>query len=159
MTSPADPGLVPELLVTDTRASMAFWCDLCGFSIDYQREDEGFAYISSGSAHVMLEQQGIGRNWVTAPLDRPLGRGVNFQISVPDVEPIILALHEAGHPLFMEPETRWYRIGAEEAGVRQFLVADPDGYLLRFQMSLGRRPLSPTAERPISLSAGRSPSR
>ena len=40
----------------------------------------------------------------------------------------------------MEPETKWYRISEkEEIGVEQFLVADPDGYLARFQRSLGRR--------------------
>jgi hypothetical protein len=27
-----------------------------------------------------------------------------------------------------------------ETGQRQFVVADPDGYLLRFCMSLGQRP-------------------
>lgn len=42
----------------------------------------------------------------------------------------------------MEPEEKWYRIGpSEEAGVRQFLVQDPDGYLVRLQMSLGHRTL------------------
>ena len=120
-----DPMLVPELLVTDVARSIYFWCDLCGFAIDYQREHEGFAYISRGNAHVMLEQAGVGRNWITGPLDPPLGR----------------ALRTAGHALFMEPETKWYRVGdAEEAGVEQFVVADPDGYLIRFQASLGRRP-------------------
>lgn len=40
----------------------------------------------------------------------------------------------------MEPETKWYRVSdTEEAGVRQFLVTDPDGYLIRFQSSIGRR--------------------
>lgn len=136
-----DPALVPELLVTDTPASIEFWCGLCGFTINYRRQDEGFAYISRGSAHVMLEQQGVGRNWVTASLERPLGRGINFQVSVPDLEPILSALYAAGHPLFMEPETKWYRItDTEETGVEQFLVADSDGYLIRFQTSLGKRP-------------------
>lgn len=42
----------------------------------------------------------------------------------------------------MEPEEKWYRIGpSEEAGIRQFLVQDPDGYLVRLQMSLGHRTL------------------
>lgn len=72
---------------------------------------EGFAYLTRGSAHVMLEQAGIGRNWVTAPLDHPLGRGVNFQISVGDLDPILRALGAAGHPLFMCPRearsSRW----------------------------------------------------
>jgi catechol 2,3-dioxygenase-like lactoylglutathione lyase family enzyme len=140
VSSPAVPALVPELLVTDTSASIEFWCGLCGFRIDYRREDEGFAYLSSGTAHVMIEQRGIGRNWVTAPLDRPWGRGINFQITVPDLVPILSALRAAGHPLFMEPETKWYRVDDDEVGVQQFLVADPDGYLIRFQAPIGRRP-------------------
>ena len=41
----------------------------------------------------------------------------------------------------MEPETKWYRTGDVESGVAQFLVTDPDGYLLRFQSSLGKRPI------------------
>ncbi|HEY0247347.1 MAG TPA: VOC family protein [Gryllotalpicola sp.] len=135
------PSLVPELLVADLSGSIAFWCGLCGFAIDYRREDEGFASLSRGNAHVMLEQQGIGRNWITAPLDRPLGRGINFQITVPALAPLLASLRAAEHPLFLEPETKWYRISAtEDAGVEQFLVADPDGYLIRFQAALGHRP-------------------
>ncbi|MFF0454414.1 bleomycin resistance protein [Nocardia africana] len=135
MSSPAtEPALVPELLVTDTSKSIAFWCGLCGFEIDYQRAEEGFAYLSRGTAHIMLEQCGIGRNWITAPLDRPFGRGINFQITVPDLAPILSSLREAGYPLFLQPETKTYRIGdAEEAEVQQFLVTDPEGYLIRFQ--------------------------
>lgn len=136
-----DPALVPELLVEDVSRSLAFWCGLCGFTIAYERPDEGFVYIVRDGAHLMLEQQGIGRNWVTGPLERPLGRGINLQIAVQDLAPILAALRGAGHPLFLEPETRWYRIGDdEEVGVEQFLVADPDGYLIRFQSSQGRRP-------------------
>ncbi|MGM1018751.1 MAG: bleomycin resistance protein [Actinomycetota bacterium] len=141
--SPADPALVPELLVTDAAKSIEFWCGLCGFQISYERPEEGFAYISLGSAHVMLEQQGIGRNWITAPLEPPLGRGINLQISVPDLDPILTALREADYALFMEPETKSYRIDDHtEAGVQQFIVADPDGYLIRFQASTGHRPVA-----------------
>lgn len=138
-----DPGLVPELLITDLDKSLDFWCRLCGFAVLYHRVPEGFAYIASGTAHVMLEQAGAGRNWITGPLERPLGRGVNFQVSVPSIEPIVEALDGGDWPLFMAPETRWYRTGDHEAGVTQFLVADPDGYLIRFQASLGRRTVAP----------------
>lgn len=131
---------MPELLVSDAARSIEFWCGLCGFRVSYQRPEEGFAYISLGSAHVMLEQQGVGRNWITGPLEPPLGRGVNLQIGVPSLEPILTALQDAGHPLFLASETKWYRIDDRtEAGVEQFLVTDPDGYLLRFQASIGRR--------------------
>lgn len=141
-SSPGEPALVPELLVSDTPTSIAFWCGLCGFAIDYQRPDEGFAYLSRGAAHVMLEQVGIGRNWITGALERPFGRGVNFQVMVSDLLPLLRSLEAAGQPLFMPAETRWYPVGdREEAGVQQFIVADPDGYLIRFQHSLGRRPI------------------
>jgi catechol 2,3-dioxygenase-like lactoylglutathione lyase family enzyme len=139
------PDLVPELLVGSLGDSVDFWCRLCGFEVLYDRPDEGFAYITRGTAHVMLEQAGVGRNWVTARLERPRGRGVNLQISVASIDPIVSALGAVDWPLFMEPETKWYRAGATEAGVVQFLVQDPDGYLVRFQSSLGRRSVGPDA--------------
>ena len=138
----AEPSLVPELAVTDCDVSVRFWRDLLGFEVLYDRPEEGFAYLALGDAHLMLDQADIGRTWRTAPFDPPLGRGINFQISVPDVADQLRQLREAGWPLFMEPEEKWYRIGpSEEAGVRQFLVQDPDGYLVRLQMSLGHRTL------------------
>ena len=62
------------------------------------------AYIGLGSAHVMLEQVGVGRNWVTGPLGPPLGRGINFQITVPDADVVVARLRAAGIELFMPPE-------------------------------------------------------
>jgi catechol 2,3-dioxygenase-like lactoylglutathione lyase family enzyme len=134
------PGLVPELLVHSLAESLDFWCRLCGFAVLYDRPDEGFAYIARHTAHVMLEQEGIGRNWVTAPMDRPLGRGVNLQVSIPSIEPLVHDLRSADWPLYMEPETKWYRTDKTEVGVEQFLVQDPDGYLIRFQSALDRGP-------------------
>ena len=81
-----------------------------------------------------------GRLWITAPLERPFGRGINFQITVDDVAPILASLDAAGWPLFLKPEEVWYRAGTSETGVKQFLVQDPDGYLVRFSQSLGLRP-------------------
>ncbi|PWC06082.1 bleomycin resistance protein [Mycetocola zhujimingii] len=126
------PSLVPELLITDLTTSLRFWVNLCGFEIRYDRPEEGFAYLQLGSAHVMLDQIGLGRDWVTGSLERPLGRGVNFEIAVPSIDSIVEHCAVAGWPLFLEPETRWYRTSDGEIGVRQFLVQDPDGYLLRF---------------------------
>jgi catechol 2,3-dioxygenase-like lactoylglutathione lyase family enzyme len=136
---PLEPALVPELLVADLDRSLAFWCDRSGFAVRYARPEERFAYITLGSAHLMLEEAGIGRNWVTGPLEHPLGRGINLQITVPDSAALASDLVRAGVELFMQPETKWYGLGEEEVGVQQFLVQDPDGYLVRFQSSLGRR--------------------
>lgn len=130
-------ALVPELLVSDLDRSLDFWCGLCGFTVRYMRPVERFAYIELGSAHLMLEQLGVGRNWVTAPLEAPLGRGINFQITVPRIASITSALASAGIALFMQPERKWYQVGDGEVEVEQFLIKDPDGYLLRFQSPLG----------------------
>jgi catechol 2,3-dioxygenase-like lactoylglutathione lyase family enzyme len=135
------PDLVPEILVTSLQKSLDFWCRLGGFDVLYDRPDDGFAYITRGTAHLMLEQRGVGRNWIPAALDVPFGRGVNFQVSVTSIDPLVRALLEASWPLFMEPETKWYRTGETEVGVAQLLVQDPDGYLIRFHESLGRRPV------------------
>lgn len=131
------PGLVPELLITDLATSLAFWVDLCGFEVRYRRPDEGFAYLLLGSAHVMLDQIGRGRDWVSGPLERPLGRGVNFEIAVASARDLSEHLTASGWPLFMELETKRYPAGDAEVVVSQFLVQDPDGYLLRFTSRIG----------------------
>jgi catechol 2,3-dioxygenase-like lactoylglutathione lyase family enzyme len=134
--------LVPELLITDLRQSLRFWRDLCGFSVVFDRPEEGFAYLDREGAQIMLDQRGLTRDWETGRLEVPYGRGVNFQVRVPSVEPILAALAGANWPLFLGPEEKWYRTGAIETGVCQFLVQDPDGYLVRFSAWLGERPVS-----------------
>ncbi|WP_144634906.1 bleomycin resistance protein [Bordetella genomosp. 13] len=132
--------LVPELLVADLSASLAFWIGLCGFSVFYRRDEAGFVYLDLHGAQVMLvEQRGDGY-WITAPLDRPLGRGMNLEIKVDAIEPIVATLARAAWPLFRQPEEQWYRSDDREIGVREFLVQDPDGYLLRFSARIGERP-------------------
>jgi len=137
--------VVPELLVSDIHKSLHFWCGLCGFSIAYDRPEDQFAYLDKNGSQVMLEEYGHGRNWITGPLEAPLGRGINLQIEVPAITPIVDALRGAGWPLYMEPEEKWYRAGTAEVGVHQFLVQDPDGYLIRYSSGLGRRDVSPAA--------------
>ena len=132
--------LVPELLVSDLDESLAFWCGMLGFRIAYDRPEERFAYLDLAGAQIMLEERSDRqRQWITAALMSPLGRGINFQVQVPDCEPAIERLAEAGWPLFSELEEVWYRVGKAESGVRQFLVQDPDGYLVRMMSPLGER--------------------
>jgi len=132
---PAD--LVPELAVRDLATSLAFWCGPCGFELMFDRPEDGFACIQRGTARVMLDQIGMGRDWVTGPLEVPLGRGINLEIAVDDVAPILDALEAAGWQPFMPTEEKTYRVGDGVVTVRQFLVQDPDGYLLRFSERVG----------------------
>ena len=140
MTEPSSwATLVPELLVSDIHNSLRFWRDVCGFTVLFDRPDEGFAYLDLDGAQIMLDEIGKTRDWVTGPLESPFGRGINVQIRVQVIEPILAALARAGWPLFLEPEQKWYRTGTVETGVHQFLVQDPDGYLIRFSARLGQR--------------------
>ncbi len=138
------PLLVPELNVTDLGRSLAFWRDLLGFRVVYDRPEQGFASIARDGVEFMLEEFDTGPAerlgiWTTGARERPYGRGINFEITVADVSALMTSLESAGWPLFFGPEERWYRAGGEEVGVRQFLVQDPDGYLLRFSQSIGLR--------------------
>ena len=122
MTERHRARMVPELLVSDLSRSLAFWMDLCGFEIVYRREDEGFVYLDLEGAQFMLEEVRGDDNWITAPLEGPRGRGINFEITVRAVEPLLERLAAAGWPLYREQQERWYRSDAIEIGVRQFLV-------------------------------------
>ena len=142
-----EPGLVPELSVTDYKASRHFWCDLIGFSLRYERIEEGFGYLVLGNAHLMLDQINQGRTWATGALEPPLGRGINFEVQVENLDTALQRIMSAGWPIFVEAEEEWYRAGDIEIGVRQFLVQDPDGYLLRLQQEIGERPVGESARR------------
>jgi hypothetical protein len=60
-------------------------------------------------------------------------------MTVDRIEPILNALEDAGWPLYEQPNEVWYRVGEEELGQREFLVQDPDGYLMRFAERIGIR--------------------
>ena len=136
MPPPRPAALVPELAVRDLRRSLDFWCGLCGFAVVFDRPEQGFACVQRGTARVMLDQLGRDRDWVTAPLEPPFGRGMNLEIAVASVQPLLDRLAAAGWPLFLAPEAKSYRVGTRAVRVRQFLVQDPDGYLLRFSERL-----------------------
>lgn len=134
--------LVPELYVLNLEQSLHFWCELLGFRTLYRRPETGFAYLERERAQVMLEQNGR-ESWSVGDLARPFGRGVNLQIATSSLQPMLDRLSAANWPLFVPATERWYRTGNTESGQRQFLVQDPDGYLLRFAEGLGERFVAP----------------
>ncbi len=140
------PSLVPELDVTDVILSLTFWVDLLGFSVKYARLEDGFAYLVHEGAEIMLDQRNRGPVerrglWETCPLERPFGRGLNLELQVDDLAEMLRRVEAQGWPIFFGPEDRWYRAGSIEIGVRQLLLQDPDGYLVRLQQKIGERPV------------------
>jgi catechol 2,3-dioxygenase-like lactoylglutathione lyase family enzyme len=140
--SSSSNALVPELSITNFEKSLHFYTQILGFSVAYQRPEEGFAFLTLDAAQIMIDEIGKSRTWATGEFNYPLGRGINFQIEVSSVEPLLANLNANNIELFLEPEEKWYRVDDYEAGNKQFLVQDPDGYLLRFAEDLGNRPLA-----------------
>ncbi len=132
--------LVPELYCSSFQRSLAFYVDVLGFTVRYARPEERFAYLDREGAELMIEQPiEPWRTWSTGDLLPPFGRGINLQIEVGDVAALRAAVLQARYPLFLELEDRWYRCDEIFTGNRQFLLQDPDGYLLRFFQDLGTR--------------------
>ncbi|WP_083600374.1 bleomycin resistance protein [Xenorhabdus eapokensis] len=123
--------MVPELTVSNFSASLDFYQKTLGFKILIRREEPDFVYLGLGEAQLMLEAF-HENGWNTGELNKPLGRGINLQIEVDDIKPILANLVTNNIELYRPLEDNYYCIGDTHVCQREFLVQDPDGYLLRF---------------------------
>ncbi len=134
--------LIPELMVTNFDKSLKFYLDI-GFKVEYSRgekeEEKKFALISFEGSQIMLDELKHDDEFVTGKLEYPLGRGINFQIEILDVEKIYKILKEMNYKIHKEIEENWYRKENKLIGNKEFMVMDPDGYLLRFAEDLGEK--------------------
>jgi catechol 2,3-dioxygenase-like lactoylglutathione lyase family enzyme len=130
--------MVPELLVTDFDASLAFWRDVLGFGVAYARPAERFAYLErpEGSQIMLHQRAGV---WETGPMESPLGRGVMFQVYVARLDDVRAALVSRRWPQYHPEREVWRRTGDRESGQREIFVQDPDGYLIMIAESIGER--------------------
>ena len=129
--------LIPELDVSSLEKSLHFYINLIGFDVEYRRDESKFAFLSLQGSQIMLQEK--NGNWETGLLEHPFGRGVNFQIQVDSIDPVLDMLTKHEYPLMQDPCERWYRKDDVFIGQREFLVQDPDGYLLRLVEHLGIR--------------------
>jgi catechol 2,3-dioxygenase-like lactoylglutathione lyase family enzyme len=136
-------SLTPELDVSELDRSLAFYVGVLGFAVMFDRPEERFAFLTLEGVHLMLEEAaGPGRRFRTAPLEHPYGRGMNLMFELAEVDHLYSRVEAAGCTIVIPLEERWYRQNEVENGHKQFVVADPDGYLLRFSTFLGQRPVS-----------------
>ncbi len=129
--------LIPELVVSDLAVSLAFYVGKLDFAIKYERKEDKFAFIEKEGSQLMLEEL-RNDSWIVGkPIKHPYGQGINFQIEIGDVDALYDSLCAKGHNFFLELEEKWYQCGDKKEGNRQFIIQDPDGYLLRFCSGLG----------------------
>jgi catechol 2,3-dioxygenase-like lactoylglutathione lyase family enzyme len=139
---------VPELGCTDVLASLEFYTRALGFTIKYQRPEKGFYYLERQGAVIMIEQ--LDKNsWLAASASPPLGRGMHFEIVTDDLQSLYDTCQTLDAPIFRDREDAWYRVDDHYSGQAQFIVSDPDGYLLRFTQDIGRRDTAPQTGRVV----------
>jgi len=131
--------LVPELVVADYTRSKAFYVDVFGFTLRFERAENRFGYFDLGGAQVML-LEGADRPIYRMQRPGPNGKGLHFQVEVSSISEMLDRLRAASIPLASDVVEAWYRQDTVLHGQKEFYVADPDGYLYRFCEYIGERP-------------------
>jgi uncharacterized glyoxalase superfamily protein PhnB len=117
-------GIAPELFVRELEPALRFYQQTLGFRV--VRQTAEFAVLTLGEArvHLAVPDESIPRMkpWLAAGRR---GVGVNVRIIVPDVDALYERVRRQGAPIVREIGDRFY-------GLRDFTVADPDGFVLSF---------------------------
>ena len=129
---------IPELSVSNLKKSLNFY-KTAGFKINYTRPENKFAFISLGEIQFMLQETSSNEKWNIAPLSYPFGNGINFQLEVTNLDEIYYNFKNSNYNIKFEIEENWYRQNNKLLGNKEFLIQDPDGYLLRFSQDLGEK--------------------
>lgn len=120
-------SLIPELSVRDIEKSKDFYLKI-GFTIKYQREK--FYFLELEENQLMIEE--INDHWNVGELLYPFGRGINLSMSVSDIDALYQKLKAQNFVFFKELMSNTYQVEEELYEDKEFLIQDPDGYLLRF---------------------------
>ena len=123
--------LIPECSVFDIAQTKDFYEKL-GFKIEYERKADKFVFMSFHGSQFMFEQI-HDDGWNVGELDYPLGRGINFSIAADNVEELYERVKNEQIEIYRELTRSSYEIqgGVFEEQI-EFLIQDPNGYLLRF---------------------------
>jgi extradiol dioxygenase family protein len=124
-------SLIPELTVSDIDNTKRFYIGVLSFKLEYERQEDGFIFLSLGGNQMMFEQYHED-GWNTGNLEYPFGRGVNFEMTVDNVDELYRRVVNAKITPYRELTVNKYKMNGQEVTQKEFLVQDPDGYLLRF---------------------------
>ena len=130
--------IIPELSVTNLEKSLKFY-NTAGFKVEYDRPENKFAFISLGEIQFMLQELSNNEKWNVGSLKYPFGNGINFQLEVNNLDEIYNNFKNSNYKITFDIEENWYRQDNKLLGNKEFLIQDPDGYLLRFFEDLGEK--------------------
>jgi len=121
--------LIPELSVTDINNSKEFYLNL-GFKIKYERLEDKFCFLELEENQLMIEE--INDNWNTGTLEYPFGRGINISMEIKCFNEVYQNIKNNNYKLFKDIMHNEYEVDGKIYVDKEFLIQDPDGYLLRF---------------------------
>ncbi|WP_052125124.1 hypothetical protein [Vibrio sinaloensis] len=86
-------------------------------------------FLTFGSTQLMLTQLRES-SWINGQIEAPFGKGVNLTYKVSSAW--LHSFEIESDFIFLPLETEVYKTGGVETIVKQLIVKDPDGYLVRF---------------------------
>ena len=122
-------SLIPELSVTNILTSTKFYV-LLGFNVKYERKENKFVFLEYENNQIMIEE--VNNNWSVGKLSYPFGNGINLSMEVSDIDSLYQKVKKLDIPIFRELKVSEYKVDDEVYQDKDFLIQDPDGYLLRF---------------------------
>ena len=121
--------LIPELSVTNINKSKQFYTSI-GFKIMYERIQDKFCFLELEGNQIMIQEE--NNVWNVGEMEYPFGRGINISMTVKNVEKLYNNLKNQKIKIFQELEIHPYQVNEKIYEDKEFLIQDPDGYLLRF---------------------------
>lgn len=119
--------LTPNLIVSSVERSLAFYCDVLGFTKTATVPDESpfaFAMVQSGSVEIFFNAREAATEEYPALAKLPIGGTLTLYMEVSDVAKLHDEL-KGRVKVTMPLEKKFY-------GVTEFAFEDPDGYVITF---------------------------
>ena len=131
-------SLIAETMVQDYSTSLDWWCGLIGMAPVFTRPAQRLALLAHpDGAQVMIYQR--DGDWEVGAMEPPFGRGAVIQVFVADVSAVHTRFAAARQPFYVDLREKWRDWGDRLGGQREFLVQDPDGYLVMVAQRIGQR--------------------
>jgi len=119
--------LTPNLLVANVERSLVYYTDVLGFERGFTVPEQPpfvFGSVTSGAVEIFFNDTAAAVKEYPAFAGKPLGATGTMFIEVEGVDALYDRL-EGKATITMPIVTQWY-------GMREFAIADPDGYVITF---------------------------
>ena len=122
--------LTPNLLVADVERSLSFYVDVLGFERGMTVPEQSpfvFAAVTSGAIEIFFNNAATAVKEMPAFAGKPLGATGTMFIEMEGAESV-----DAFHDRIKSRVTVTMPLVTQFYGMREFAIADPDGYVITF---------------------------